>query len=284
MLFDGDFRLVFCNDNQRRMLDYPESLFAHRAPTLEEITRFNAERGEYGDGDVEVLVRERMERSQARRPHVFERIRPNGTVLQIRGVPINGGGFVTTYLDVTDQYRERQDIAHRANHDDLTGLANRAAFNAQLQKMVKPPLRGDTFAIMYLDLDGFKPVNDSNGHAVGDRLLIMVADRLRKVIRAKDTIARIGGDEFAILLSGIRSDRDATQIAHRIVASIEHPFSIEGRTLTIGISVGIALAPMHGVDAQDLMNKADQAMYAAKQSPRTNIVMFGSPANRTNFE
>ena len=145
---------------------------------------------------------------RARAPgHVLERERPDGTVLDVRGVPLEDGGFVTTYMDITERRRSEAKIAHMALHDALTGLANRVLLNERLEQALARVKRGDMVAVHLLDLDHFKNVNDTLGHPAGDKLLKDAADRLRALVRETDTIARMGGDEFAILQVGHRPAR-----------------------------------------------------------------------------
>lgn len=263
-LFDTDLRMVVCNEQQKRMLDYPDHLFAGGCPTLEDIFRFNAERGEYGPGDVEGHVQARLARVRERRPHAFERTRPNGTIVEIRGVPIRGGGFVTTYLDVTEHRRAQATIAHMAHHDSLTGLPNRTLLLDRLDQAIARAKRGEKAALHYLDLDRFKPVNDTYGHAVGDLLLKSASARLLSSIRETDTAARLGGDEFVVLQVGIGSNTDAAILARRLIASVSAPYDIADTPIEIGTSIGIALAPLDGGTADELLLRADQALYRCK--------------------
>jgi diguanylate cyclase (GGDEF)-like protein len=256
--------MVFCNEQQKRLLDYPAELFAGGYPTLEEIYRFNATRGEYGPGDTERHVALRMSLAREQRLHTFERTRPNGTILEIRGVPLNGGGFVTTYLDVTEQRRAQQLIAHMAHHDALTDLPNRALFRDRLEQAVARVKRGESAAIHYLDLDRFKQVNDELGHMAGDALLPSVARRLHKTTRDTDTVARLGGDEFVFIQTAVNSDADAAAFAGRVIKSVAWPHVVNGKAISIGTSIGIALAPRHGSDPDELLKKADSALYRCK--------------------
>jgi diguanylate cyclase (GGDEF)-like protein len=268
-LFDRDLRMVLCNRQQKEMLEYPDSLFAKGSPTLEQMFRFNAMRGEYGPGDVEEQVRQRMDLVRQRRPHVFERTRPNGMVLEIRGAPLAGGGFVTTYLDVTEQRRTQALVAHMAHHDPLTDLPNRTLFRDRMHVALAQAKRGQTrFALHCLDLDRFKPVNDTLGHEVGDALLKAVATRLRTHVRETDTIARIGGDEFCIIQIGITGRGDVKVFAERLAESFSPSFEVMDQAIEIGISNGIALAPDDSADEHTLMRLADRALYACKSKNR----------------
>ena len=263
-VFDKNLRMIYCNEQQKKLLEYPDDLFDGGYPTLEDLYRLNAARGEYGPGDVEDLVAVRMELAREQRAHVFERTRPNGTVLEIRGVPLQGGGFVTTYLDVTEQRKTQEMVAHMAHHDALTDLPNRTLFRDRLEQALARVQRGEQIALHYLDLDRFKPVNDSHGHAVGDQLLRAVAGRLNRIKRDTDTVARLGGDEFVFIQSGIGSRPDAIAFARRVYDGLCMPFSVGGRMITVGTSIGIAMAPDHGLDPEELMKRADAALYLRK--------------------
>ena len=190
---------MLANDRARKLLDLPDRLFANGPPTLESLFRFNAERGEYGKGDVEEQVAKRMALAEARTAHAFERERPDGTVIEVRGVPLEDGGFVTTYMDATERRRSQAKIVHMALHDALTDLPNRVLLNERLEHALTRVKRGEIVAVHLLDLDHFKTVNDTLGHPAGDQLLKMVTERLQKLVRETDTVARMGGDEFAVL-------------------------------------------------------------------------------------
>lgn len=268
-LFDRDLKMVLCNRQQKEMLEYPDSLFANGSPTLEDMFRFNARRGEYGPGDAEEQVRQRMDLVRQKRPHVFERTRPNGMILEIRGAPLAGGGFVTTYLDVTEQRRNQALVAHMAHHDPLTDLPNRALFRDRMHMALAQVKRGQAVVALHcLDLDRFKPVNDTLGHAVGDALLKAVAERLRQLVRETDTVARIGGDEFSVIQVGIGGRGDVKTFAERLSDSLATPFTVMKQTIEIGISNGIALAPEDSVDEDTLMRLADEALYVCKSRNR----------------
>ncbi|MGD9912754.1 MAG: diguanylate cyclase [Rhizobiaceae bacterium] len=277
-LFDNNLQLVLCNEQQKRLLEYPSELFADGAPSMESIFRFNALRGEYGPGDVEEQVGRRMALARERKPHHYERTRPNGQVMEIRGAPIEGGGFVTIYLDVTEDRRNQALIAHMAHHDALTSLPNRALFSDRLQTAVAMAKRSGLLAVHYLDIDQFKPVNDNLGHQAGDDLLVAIAGRLRGSVRENDTVARIGGDEFAIVQTGIREQRDAAVLAQRVVREIAQPFQIAGQQVDVGVSIGIALSPSDGVTTDEILRKADTALYRSKSGGRNCFSFFAAPA------
>lgn len=276
LLLDKDLNVVLCNEQQKALLDYPPELFASGNPSLEDLFRFNAVRGEYGPGDVESHVQWRLDRARERKAHVVERTRPNGTVVEIRGVPLHGGGFVTTYLDVTEQRRQQALIAHLAHHDPLTDLPNRALMLDRLGQALARARRGEALALYYLDLDRFKPVNDRYGHAVGDALLVEIARRFRQATRETDTVARVGGDEFVILQSGVRLIADVETLAQRLVQALSGEYDIGAATVEIGVSVGIALAPIDGLDKDELLSKADLALYRCKSMGGGTFMFYGA--------
>jgi diguanylate cyclase (GGDEF)-like protein/PAS domain S-box-containing protein len=268
-LFDADLKLLACNAQFKTLLDLPTHLFARPALNFEDIIRYNTERGEYGSGDVEERVAAIVARARDFQPHHLERARPNGTVLEVRGTPLPGGGFVTTYTDITERKRAEERVRHMALHDTLTGLPNRLNFNDHVELAIeRAQAHGQRFALLFLDLDGFKKVNDSLGHDAGDRLLVKVAAELKAAVRETDVVARLGGDEFVVLLHDIESAATATEIAADIVGRLAAPFDLDVAAAHIGTSIGIALHPEHGVCRESLLKAADQAMYAAKAAGR----------------
>ncbi|MFM1891342.1 MAG: hypothetical protein RLZ44_419 [Pseudomonadota bacterium] len=176
--------------------------------------------------------------------------------------------LIDAFNEMRHQVRERQShLDHLAHHDTLTGLPNRLLFRDRLEHALQFAERdGLMNAVLFLDLDRFKKVNDTLGHAAGDLLLLAVARRLRQLLRASDTMARLGGDEFAILIERIEQRNDITRLGEKILAALEQPFEIEGRQLHIGTSIGIAITPLDGRDPDTLTRAADTAMYAAKQA------------------
>ena len=167
--------------------------------------------------------------------------------------------------DIRERRAAEAQIRHLAHHDGLTGLANRILFNDRISiALATAERKHDCLAVLCLDLDRFKPVNDTYGHAVGDLLLQQVADRLRAATRASDTVARLGGDEFVVLQSGSPQPRAAADLSQRIVDALSAPYALGEHTITIGTSIGIALYPADGLTGTDLLSRADIALYRAK--------------------
>jgi len=274
-LFDREFCLLVCNQTARTLLDLPAHLLANGRTPLEDLIRFNAQRGEYGPGDVEAQVAERMALARDRKTYEFQRERPNGTVLDVRGVPLADGSFLTTYMDITERHRSEAKIAHMARHDVLTGLPNRAVLRERIEQAIKGTRDGDRrFVVHVLDLDRFKEVNDTLGHPVGDALLKAVAQRLRGCVREIDTLARLGGDELCIIQSVADPVSEAGGLANRIIQAIGAPFELDDHHVTIGVSIGIAVAPTDGSDPDQLMRSADLALYRAKNEGRGTFCFF----------
>ncbi|WP_241762828.1 putative bifunctional diguanylate cyclase/phosphodiesterase [Aromatoleum aromaticum] len=411
-LVDRELQLVACNEEFKRLLDFPPHLFAGSLPSLETLFRYNAARGEYGPGDPDEVVASLLARALHPAPHSFERRRRDGTVLLIQGRPLPQGGFVTTYTDITARKRDKErlqladkvfensreaivitdlghrivsvnpayteitgiaataaqgtcfrpgsddgdsgeegegaggpdsrtvwaivgehgswsgettgvrcggqryprtlmingvrdpetreithfiaifsditarkraeaDIQHLAYHDTLTGLANRFSLTARLQLSVAEARRnGQRLAVMFLDLDRFKHINDSLGHPVGDELLKQVARRLRDAVRETDTVARLGGDEFVVVLQGIGGAHDVTHVAAKLLAQLSAPYCVDTTELHTTASIGISLFPDDSADPAALMRNADTAMYHAKAAGRAKFQFYTDEMNR----
>jgi diguanylate cyclase (GGDEF)-like protein/PAS domain S-box-containing protein len=190
-----------------------------------------------------------------------------GRVIAISNRPMTDGRWVATYEDVTERLRSEAQIVYMARHDALTGLPNRVLFAEKIEQAALLIGRGKGFAVLCLDLDRFKHVNDTLGHALGDELLRSVAARLRSCVRQVDTVARLGGDEFAVVQAAAQPD-EAAILARRIVEVISAPYDIEGNRVTVGASVGITMAPADGSTHQKLLKNADVALYRAKAEGR----------------
>ncbi len=188
--------------------------------------------------------------------------------------------LVGTLLDVTDRTRAEQEIHHLANYDSLTGLPNRNLLHDRLQQAIVQSARMQgSVGVLFLDLDRFKGVNESLGHKAGDQLLRTVAERLRVCVRESDTLARVGGDEFVIILSIVADEDGVSSAASKILAIISEPFVIEEQELYLTTSIGVAVYPTDGADVQTLLKHADLAMYQAKDMDRNNFQFFSSDLN-----
>ncbi len=168
--------------------------------------------------------------------------------------------------DISRLQEDIENARYLASYDSLTRLPNRLLFHDNLQQAQAWARRHNTwFALLFVDLDGFKAVNDQLGHAIGDQLLQLVATCLQKVVRQSDTVARLGGDEFTIILNNVKKQEDVSKIAAKIIRTIQQPFEIEGHQVKISASIGITFYPRGGTDPTVLLKQADTAMYEAKR-------------------
>ncbi|MEO0491895.1 MAG: EAL domain-containing protein [Actinomycetota bacterium] len=222
-----------------------------------------------GDGreDVAALLDEVATTGTVQRMDEARDLRADGRrVLSLEAFPISENLVGLNVADVTERVTTAETLRYQALHDALTGLPNRALLENRLQHAITSASRDDrSVGLLLLDLNQFKEVNDTLGHDAGDRLLRIVADRLRTSMRAIDTVARLGGDEFAVLLTDDVSPRRTLRAAERAMACFEQPLAIDGMTLQTGASLGVAIAPDHGTDADELRKNADIAMYVAKR-------------------
>jgi diguanylate cyclase (GGDEF)-like protein len=184
---------------------------------------------------------------------------------------LENGLLETSLAEVTAL---KEELRYQAFHDDLTGLGNRALFVSEVERVCEGAEPLESMAVLFVDLDDFKTVNDTLGHAAGDELLVHTAERLQGCLRPGDVAARLGGDEFAVLLSGMRPDDDAVGIADRLVQAFADPFTVQGEVVQVGASIGLAVSPARECSADDLLRSADVAMYTAKVRGKNRWEMF----------
>jgi diguanylate cyclase (GGDEF)-like protein/PAS domain S-box-containing protein len=271
-MLDQDLKVIVCN---RRYLDmYGMSPDVVRpGVTMRDIITHSMARGNFQSLSVDELLDRHAERLR-KGEYVTHRHLADGRIFKVVYQPMPHGGWVATHEDVTERHKAEQHIAHMAHHDALTGLPNRVRFRDKMAEgLTAVEAGGKPLAVLCLDLDHFKSVNDTLGHPVGDRLLSAVAERLSKAVRREGTIARLGGDEFAILLRGA-TPLAAEDLARRLVATVAEPFIVDGQVINTGLSIGIALAPQDGTAADHLMKCADLALYRAKSEGRGMFRFF----------
>lgn len=332
-IFDAGLRLVACNRTFLAMLDFPAALGQTGTP-LEAFVRFNTERGNNGEGDVDALVAERLATVRKMAAVEFRQTLADGTIVEVVRTPLPSGGIVSTYTDVTEITRAREALEEKeremarhledieleramveqqaqqmvqmaedlaiqnkeieksraesdfqARHDELTALPNRRYFLDHLEQVLGVAASAQAKkALLFIDLDNFKPVNDVLGHDVGDALLRKVALRLTSAVRDSDFVARLGGDEFAII-AGVKPENgiDGVRVvAERILAALNMEVEGSAPPIAVAASIGVALYPEDAGDREALLRQADQAMYEAKNSGRNRVVFAAElPADTT---
>jgi diguanylate cyclase (GGDEF)-like protein/PAS domain S-box-containing protein len=273
LFMDSNLRARIANKAFRKMWGYSDELFSKK-PILSEMISFNRYNGIYDvpEDEFDEYIDSRVAAVRKGACDSTEFHRADGVVLQYQCVTLPDNGRMLTYFDITRHKNTEAELATAlkkvsdlANLDALTGLPNLRSFQERLLSILSISERkGWKAAVMFIDLDGFKSVNDSFGHEAGDRILKMVAQRLLKNIRKADIVARIGGDEFLIIQTEVNNKADATCVAGKIVQQLSAPFDLNGNQIIIGASIGIAMYPAHGDNSRDLIKKADNAMYQTK--------------------
>ena len=271
-MFDAEHRLVLSNRRYAEIYQLTPEQVQPGTP-LKRIIEYRIANGLMSEMSADAIVSGMLERRDNGFGHLHSQL-SDGRCLAITVRPMADGGTVTTHQDITEQRRSEAKIAHMAHHDALTGLPNRLLLNEHLEQAFARAKRGEKVAAHFLDLDYFKNVNDTLGHAVGDKLLKVVAERLRALARDADIVARMGGDEFAILQADVAQPADAGSLARRVIKDISRPYEIDGQQVNIGTSVGIAIGPGDGQNPDVLMRNADLALYRAKEEGRGAFCFF----------
>jgi diguanylate cyclase (GGDEF)-like protein len=264
-MFDGEERLVVANARLCEVAQVPPGSVVP-GMTLREILAVGVAAGHYPGRTLDDVYAGRRRALRAAAVD-FEEARAD-KVLAVSSRPMPEGGCVLTIEDVTERRLAQAQVAHMAHHDSLTGLPNRALFRKKVEKALVRARRGGRFALLCIDLDRFKAVNDTLGHPAGDALLRAVAERLAGALRRRDVAARLGGDEFVVLQASRAQPHDAAALARRLVETLGAPYRIAGHEVVIGASAGIALAPDHGASPNDLLKNGDLALYRAKADGR----------------
>jgi len=272
--FDAEQRLIVCNDRYIEMYDLPPGRVGPGTP-LADIVDLRFEAGSFPAMSREEYLRWRNKVAVSAEPTDSIVELRNGRTVKIRHRPMPDLGWVATHEDITEQRRSEVKIEYMAHHDALTDLANRVLLDQRLEIALARRIHGeDMVAVHHLDLDQFKAVNDTFGHPAGDKLLKIVAERLRRLVRETDTIARTGGDEFVIVQTPVTDPAQATALAQAIIAEISEPFDLDGHLAVIGASIGIAIGPGDGSRPDKLLRNADLALYKAKEDGRGTFRFF----------
>ena len=270
-MFDADGRILLYNDRYAKMMG--RTGMALQGRLLLDVLRQQKALDRW-DGDPDQFVASVIAAAKAGNS-VTRTVSRNGRSLRVVDQPMKGGGWVATFEDITEWQAAQEQISHMARHDALTNLPNRTLFREQLEKALRLVRRSDQLAVLCLDLDHFKDINDLLGHPVGDALLKEVARRLGECITEHDTVARLGGDEFAIVQFCSDCEPSAVaMLASHVVEKVSAPYEIAGHQLVIGVSIGISLAPEDGKNPDELLKKADLALYRAKEDGRGTYRFF----------
>jgi diguanylate cyclase (GGDEF)-like protein len=270
-MFDAEYRLVLCNKRYIEIYGLrPEQVTL--GTTLRQIIEHRMANGLKSDKSPDEMVDAMLRRRGLESGQFYSQL-SDGRCIAISVQPMADGGTVTTHQDITEQRRSEAKIAHMALHDALTGLPNRTLLNERLRHGLSRVGRGELVVAHLLDLDHFKNVNDTLGHPAGDKLLEMAADRLRSIARHTDTVARMGGDEFAILQTAVSQPSEATALALKLIELVGKPYEIDGQQVVVGTSVGIAVAA-EGLTPDQLLRNADLALYRAKGDGRGTFRFF----------
>jgi diguanylate cyclase (GGDEF)-like protein len=272
LLFDSSQRLVVCNQRYVEMFEVSTDVVKPGC-TIRELLAHRKEIGTFiGDVDEYCLnLFHKMAQGK-----VFQTIleTADGGSIQVLYRPLPHGGWVTTLEDITERKRAEERVTHLAHYDALTDLPNRARFHEQLEHELSRIREGEQLAVIYIDIDEFKSVNDTLGHLIGDELLKALAVSLGRCVKEIDFVARLGGDEFAVVQTAIKDRQEVSDLVARIYRSIREPYECLGHRVATDASIGIALAPQHGGDLDQLLKNADLAMYAAKAAGRRTSRFF----------
>ncbi|MET3845788.1 EAL domain-containing protein [Bradyrhizobium sp. OAE829] len=270
LLFDSSQRLVICNQRYLDMYGLSAEIVKPGC-SFRDVIAHRKQTGSF-TGDVDRYV-VRVLRDVGQRNAMIITT-PDGRSVQVVNEPLADGGWVATHEDVTEQRQAEERITHLAHYDALTDLPNRTLFHEQLKQELPHVAANRQLAVLYIDIDEFKSINDSLGHMIGDELLKALAVSLRACVRETDFVARLGGDEFAIVQTGVTGADEVTELVHRIYDAIRAPYECLGHHVTTDASIGIALAPQDGSDVDQILKNADLAMYAAKAAGRRTHRFF----------
>ena len=277
LMFDSETRLIFCNQRYLELYGLSPEVVKSGCH-LRDLLQHRIELGNFTGDPDEYVARLRDGIAEGKTFNHIVNL-PDGRAFSVVNKPIPGGGWLATHEDVTERQRSEDRIAHMARHDALTDLPNRVLLLEQLNHEIKRVKRGECLAVLCLDLDQFKSVNDALGHHIGDELLKLVGERLRGCTRELDIVARMGGDEFAIIMTQMEQAADAATLSKRIRDSVIKPYQIEGHQIVTDISIGISVAPMDAVESTELLRNADMALYDAKGDGRGTFRFFEPEMN-----
>ncbi|MEP7349065.1 MAG: EAL domain-containing protein [Sphingorhabdus sp.] len=272
LMFDSSARIVVCNDRYLEIYGLSGDIVKPGCTLLDLMKHRKAEG--FFAGNIRKYCKNILDTVKHGETSMQYIATTDGRAIHIVHKPMACGGWVVTHEDVTLYKRAEDQIAHMAHHDALTDLPNRVLFAEQLQQALHWVARDEQLAVLFIDLDNFKNINDTLGHPVGDELLKIVAQRLRHCIRETDVIARLGGDEFVIVQTRVEQPSGVAALASRIREAIMEPYDILEHHIVIDSSIGIALSPDDGTEPEQLIKNADMALYGAKTSGRGTYKFF----------
>jgi diguanylate cyclase (GGDEF)-like protein/PAS domain S-box-containing protein len=271
-MFGPDGRIVLFNERYAKMMGLTAAWFKDRS--LLDLFKLRKESGDFAGDPEEYFGRVSADAREGKSANRITQTSA-GRVLRVVDQPMQNGGWVATFEDITEWQKAQAQISHMAHHDALTGLANRAQLVEKLQNALTAlPSRGAGIAVHFIDLDRFKSVNDTLGHDGGDFLLKIVAERLRSVTRIDDVVARLGGDEFVVVQTQINGKDQAEDFARRLTSAVTAPAKLREQVIVATVSVGVALAPADGTNPERLLKSADLALYKAKAEGRNCVRFF----------
>ena len=262
-MFDAEGKLVIFNPRFAEIYGLPLQEIAP-GMTTRQLMALAFGSGRFSDVDPEGTIALQQSFVHEHKAGSLVEHLTDGRKIAIAHQPMPDGGFVATFEDITERLLAEERIKHLARHDALTGLLNRVAFYEQIETILSHLRHSETMAVLSLDLDDFKSVNDTLGHPVGDLLLQAAAERMRSCIRDEDIVARLGGDEFAIVQVPSGQPSGITTLATRLIEVIGAPYDLDGHQVIVGVSVGVTVAPNEGTEPDVLMKNADLALYRAK--------------------
>jgi diguanylate cyclase (GGDEF)-like protein len=288
MLVTKDLQIPVINGRCGELLGLPAELIKS-PPRFDQLVELQAQLGEFRNVAMptdRTAAGHGASHAVAGPLTIGERTMPNGSVIEVRSGELPDGGFVQTFTDVTKRCEAEARVARLASEDPLTGLPNRRVFRSALDKVSRRPSstvrdarEPIEFAVLFLDLDRFKVVNDTLGHRIGDLLLQEVAKRLKQVLRGTDVLARLGGDEFAVVVASAESRSALETLARGLIEAISQPYEIDSHRIRSSVSIGIAIGPLDGKNADDLLMAADLALYAVKAGGRGTYGFYDRSMN-----
>ena len=273
VMFDRDGNLIVCNQKYAELYRLPPELI-RPGVSHKRILEHRIASGRVAGSDAVRFVKDGTTEGVPKSASETVLELADGRTLLVAVRPLTNGGWVSTHEDITSRREAEAQIAHMAHHDALTNLPNRMLLRERLEEALVRVNRGGQIAVLYLDLDHFKSINDTLGHGIGDELLKAVAVRLARCIGEQDTIARLGGDEFAVVQTEIDSPSDVANLASRLRDALTQPYDLEGHQVPADVSIGISIAPDDTTDPDQLLKNADMALYRSKADGRGTFRFF----------